>query len=186
MPESLLAASAVKLFGRLVDEGFLKVDKTKVAGSLGQALGRLAVTDTSKFARIYGFSFEGQYYDLARPAIFLVQGDGTPVTPVSPVTGDGKSATPVPPAIGVAVEPPKFASDVLVWDYDRDDFLLRIDVETGPLERILLEAELGPDQLRAGYAGQTARLNSAGQTVRLRYAGQTVRLQGGRGGGLND
>ena len=28
------------------------------------------------FARIYGFSFEGHYYDLAKPVIMLVHGPG--------------------------------------------------------------------------------------------------------------
>src|SRR5262245_4888569 len=31
----------------------------------------------ARLARIYGFSYEGHYYDLAKPAIFLVHGPGT-------------------------------------------------------------------------------------------------------------
>ena len=32
------------------------------------------------------------------------------------------------------------AGDIMVWEYDRADFSLRLDVESGPLERILIEA----------------------------------------------
>ena len=34
----------------------------------------------ARFARIYGFSFDGAYYDLARPVVFLVHGVGILVT----------------------------------------------------------------------------------------------------------
>lgn len=174
MPESLLAASSVKLFGRLIEDKTLIVDTTKIGNNLGQSLGCLPAGTTGKPARIYGFSFEGQYFDLARPAIFLVH-DG------------GKAAKDAATQTGLAIKEPELLDDVLVWEYDRDDFLLRIDVEVGPLERILLEAEIGPDQIRGGYGGQNVRAGFAGQNVRLRYAGQNVRLHGGgRGGGMSD
>ena len=32
--------------------------------------------------------------------------------------------------------------DMKVWVYDKGDFSMRLDVETGTFERILLEAEL--------------------------------------------
>jgi hypothetical protein len=176
MPEPLLAGSGVKLFGRIV--AGLTLDPAAMAGGEADAsLRRLAAKlgDAPRLARIYGFSHEGQYYDLARPTIFLVDGEGRPCE-------DGVAST------GVAVEPPEFADGLLVWDYDRSDFSVRIDVDVGSLERILLEAELGLDeQLRATHGRQNIRMGVAGQSVRLRYAGQSVRSQGGgRGGGLSD
>ena len=74
------------------------------------------------------------------------------------------------------------------WTFDQSDFSLRLEVDVGPIERILLETEIGPDQQRAPYAGQNVRSGYAGQNVRyagqnarLRYAGQNARLQGGSG-----
>ena len=70
--------------------------------------------------------------------------------------------------------------------FDQSDFSLRLEIDVGPIERILLETEIGPDQQRAPYAGQNVRSGYAGQNVRyagqnarLRYAGQNARLQGG-------
>ena len=34
----------------------------------------------AKFARIYGFTYEGAYYDLSRAVVFLVHGPGDLVT----------------------------------------------------------------------------------------------------------
>jgi hypothetical protein len=89
---------------------------------------------------------------------------------------------------GAAINPPELASDLTVWEADQADFSIRLDVEVGPFERILLEAEIGPDQrvAMAGqnvryagqnirYSGQNVRMSAAGQNVRLRYAGQNVR-----------
>ena len=48
----------------------------------------------------------------------------------------------------------------MYWEYDKDDFSLRLDVETGPLTEILLDATLGADPL-GSYAGASARLSGA-------------------------
>jgi hypothetical protein len=172
MPEPLLAATSVKLFGQVVLG--LTLDLSAAGGGENGPFKGLAdklrVADP-QLARIYGFSHEGQYYDLARPAIFLVDGPGTAVGNELPETR-------------IAVTPPELAGGVSAWDYDRDDFSLRLDLDVGPLDRILLDAELGPD--RARYAGADIRLRQAGADVRLRHAGADVRLRGGRGGGISD
>ncbi len=181
MPEPLLASSGVKLFGRIV--AGLTLDPAAMAGGEADAsLRRLAAKlgDAPRLARIYGFSHEGQYYDLARPTIFLVDGDGRPC-------GDDVAST------GVAAKPPEFADGLFVWDYDRSDFSLRMDIDVGPLERILLDAELGPDPMAYAGAsvklqqnGASVRLQQGAASVRLRQAGASVRLQNGRGGGFPD
>ncbi len=180
MAEKLLDASGIRLFGQVVDD--LKLDpSTSLGGGLGNIVARMqpeggaASPIEPVFARIYGFSYEGQYFDMAKPAIFLVSGEG------DDAAGDL-------PASGVATEPPTFTAGVRVWKADQADFSDRLDVEVGQLERILLEAEIGPDQRMtmsgqnvryAGqnirYSGQNVRLSAAGQNVRLRYAGQNVR-----------
>jgi hypothetical protein len=170
--EPLLAGSGVRLFGQLVTG--LKLDLNAAHGNLG-SLKRLAdrLGGEGQLARIYGFSHEGQYYDLTRPTIFLVDGAGVPA-------GTSIATT------ALAAMPPRLTDDVLVWDCDRSDFTLRLDLDLGPFERVLLDAELGPEEARLSFGGQQARANYGGQQVRLRYAGQQVRLQGGRGGGMGD
>jgi hypothetical protein len=131
-----------------------------------------AITEPT-LARVYGFSYEGRYYEMARPTIFLVNGDGAP------------SNTAV-----TSADEPKPNANLMMWSADQADFSMRLDLDIGTFERLLLEAELGPDVQRLGFAGQSARLDYAGQnarldysgqSVRLRYAGQSARLRGGSG-----
>ena len=171
--EPLLATSGVRLFG--VEVKGLTINLSQAADGIGGLLpSRLNITAAGpKLVRVYGFSYEGQYYDLGRPAIYLVYGDDQAVDTSVAVTG-------------LATEPPEFSADLLSWTLDQSDFSLRLELDVGPIERILLEMELGPDQQRAPYAGQNVRSGYAGQNVRyagqnarLRYAGQNARLQGG-------
>lgn len=173
VPEPLLAASGVRLFG--VEVKGLTIDLAAAADGIGGLLPHRLNTSAAKpkLVRVYGFSYEGQYYDLGRPAIYLVYGEGQAV--------DASIA-----ATGLATEPPEFSANLLSWQFDQSDFSLRLEVDVGPIERILLETEIGPDQQRAPYAGQNVRSGYAGQNVRyagqnarLRYAGQNARLQGG-------
>jgi hypothetical protein len=117
-------------------------------------------------ARIYGFSYEGHYYDLARPAIFLVHGLGSDPEAWRPAV-DGLNKTPEgrydrapsdADRSGVARTGTSFADDIRVWSYDKGDFSIRLDPETGPLEQILLDAELRPDKHQTYYSGQDAFL----------------------------
>jgi hypothetical protein len=174
VPEPLLAGTGISLFGRKV--AGLTIDLTVAGSSLGGGLARLSPAGDNRqpsLARIYGFSFEGQYYDLVRPAVFLVHGEGEQAANRLAKTG----------TVG---EPPAFADDVRIWQYDRADFSLRLELDVGPLERILLEAELPLDG--PAYAG--ANVRQAGANVRLRQAGANVRYAGAnvrlRGGGSGD
>lgn len=178
--EPLLAASGVKLFGQLVVGLTLDLNAAGGSGaSLKRLVDRLKMADP-QLARIYGFSHDGQYFDVTPPAIFLVDGPGT-------VVGNHFSDT------RVAATPPELAGDMLSWDLDRADFSLRIDIDVGPLDRILLDMELGPDPMGYGganvrlqQAGANVRLQQAGANARLRYAGANVRSGGRGGGGLSD
>ncbi len=113
-----------------------------------------------KLARIYGFSYEGHYYDLLRPAIFIVHGDGVDAQPKAK-TNPG----PVPPGTvdqsGVAAKGWDFMHDIKLWEYDRGDFSLRLDVESGTLEELLLESELDDDSNEAFYSGSRARVSGS-------------------------
>jgi hypothetical protein len=96
---------------------------------------------TPYFARIYGFSFEGMYYGLPRPSIFLVHGIGSPV-------GNWDSGFPSTlEQAGVAAREWDFSGnsnnqDIYYWQYEKGDFSIRLDPEAGPFEQILLQMAL--------------------------------------------
>jgi Pentapeptide repeats (8 copies) len=109
-------------------------------------------------ARIYGFSFDGAYYGLPRPSIFLVHGMGTPAGSwayPSTVEQSGVAArewdfsgptgyNPFPNNVP-AYPPVPNPLDLFYWEYEKGDFSIRFDTEAGPFEQILLVA-----MLRAG------------------------------------
>jgi hypothetical protein len=98
-----------------------------------------------KLATVFGFEFEGHYYDLPKPAILLVHGE-----PKSP-----KNA-------GATVESdPKLMDDINVWSYDKADFSVLLDVSSGPLEEILLEKAVDD----SGVAAQTSAKRVSGKRV---------------------
>jgi hypothetical protein len=90
MPETLLTPSTVLLYGRvLLDLQFAYQDPRPGVGVNPPqgAPGAPPVRESANNfleqqlipgpgARIYGFSFEGYYYGMAKPAIFLVHGPG--------------------------------------------------------------------------------------------------------------
>jgi hypothetical protein len=119
------------------------------------ALGAQLLDPTAQFARIYGFSFEGHYYDLARPVLMLVHGPGIPI-PLIP---------PPPPSMldsDQAVREWEFSGGLFQWNYDKMTMSIRLDIESGSLEQILLEAALTGTS--GSYAG--ANVGIAGANVR--------------------
>ena len=124
--------------------GRLLYDFREVRGNNNQLFEQLTSPNPC-LAKIYGFSYEGNYYDLARPAIFLVHGDGDSLTEKSrrPNPTSNPSRAPHEPSdIGLSVAGFQFADDIRIWFYDKGDFSIRLDVSTGMLEDILLEAEI--------------------------------------------
>ena len=124
-------------FSSLADRGRRRRGRNR------QLLDQLSAVD-ARIAKIYGFSYEGKYYDLARPTLFLVHGDGDPLAAVSPpAPGANPARAPRDPSeTGVSVADFQFADDIRFWSYDKGDFSIRMDVSTGTLEDILLEAEV--------------------------------------------
>jgi hypothetical protein len=116
----------------------------------------------AKLARIYGFSYEGHYYDLAKPAIFLVHGPGNDPEAWRPETMLPGARYDRAPSdadrSGIARTGTSFAEDMRVWSYDKGDFSIRLDPETGPLAQILLDVELQAERVQTHYSGQKSRL----------------------------
>ncbi|MGH6891817.1 MAG: hypothetical protein ACREEP_06130 [Dongiaceae bacterium] len=173
MAETLLSLSRVLLYGRVVTDlviqyapqGTAPVPNSSVIAPprLGAnnfldsqlAAGQIAPKDVdqqAKFARIYGFSFEGYYYDLPKPALFLVHGDGTLAEGPDPSTNfENQRFSRAPSSAdrtGLGSQTGSFARDMRVWTYDKGDFSIRLDALTGPLEQILLDTELSGDRLK--------------------------------------
>jgi hypothetical protein len=215
MPETLLSPSNILLYGRvLVDLQFTGIPPNKdpvedaepPAAQGGKAfpvpkppprLGdnnffqkqldadRGLDAKQVKLARIYGFSFEGHYYDMARPAIFVVHGPGSDPEAWRPAATLPEARFDRAPSdadrSGIARTATSFAEDIRVWSYDKGDFSIRLDPESGPFEQILLQAELRPDKQQTYYGGQSAF--ASGQSVFM--SGQSVFLRG-RGRNMGD
>ena len=100
---------------------------------------------TSQFARIYGFAYEGTYYELPEPTVFLVHGNGESATKGN-APGNLASRAPNTPSLsGVAAADFQIADDIRVWSYDKADYSIRMDITTGMLEQILLDIYFGFD-----------------------------------------
>ena len=88
-------------------------------------------------ARIYGFTYEGAYYELPRPAFFLVHGEGIPATEFQP-SGRPQSRASTWQSL-LTVSPLQTFSSltiIRVWSYDKADYTIRMDVETGMFEDV--------------------------------------------------
>jgi hypothetical protein len=135
--ETLLDPSLVRLFGRPF--GGLTLSHAEPAAKSGKSalkpspLGEcLKAENDPRLARIYGFSYEGSYYKLSKPYVFVVHGDGTKVGEVEDMS-----------ALGVEFRrDEKFFDDVVMWAYDKVDMSVRIDIVSGPLDEILLDPAL--------------------------------------------
>ena len=160
MQENLLSPTNIHLFGRLFP---LTVDTASLPAALGanhflrdQLTAAGGAKNKAQFARIYAISYEGTFYNLPKPATYLVHGPGTPVggagkarqsvpNPLPNIPGGPPGTPPTAATItdsGVVAEEFDFESDVLVWEYDKGDFTLRIDIASGTFDDILLEAAL--------------------------------------------
>jgi hypothetical protein len=135
--ETLFASSTIRLFGR--EFVGLQVGELGLLPHLNAPLLtalRNSDRQNLRLARIYGYSYEGNYFKLADPTVFLVYGDGFPVTP-------GQS----PIALGIAGVEFKdeiFAEHVRMWPVDQLDMAVRIDITIGWMQDILLDNEETP------------------------------------------
>ncbi|MDJ0945096.1 MAG: hypothetical protein QNJ30_16630 [Kiloniellales bacterium] len=189
MVETLLSPTNVLLYGRELQE--LKIDQAKLpdlrkpAAKSSQQEGCMGSdpppppppqpprlgdnnfleaqlrAEGARLARIYAFSYEGHYYDLARPALFLVHGPGSDPEAPRPSPDLPYSRLDRAPAdadrTGVASQDRSFSDDMRVWSYDKGDHSIRLDPDAGTFEEILLECELRTDGLKGHFSGKMAR-----------------------------
>jgi hypothetical protein len=111
------------------------------------------------FVRVYGFGFEGKYHGLDIPTIMLLKGPGAEL-----------KGSELKKAMNV------LSSDIKEWVCDKFDQTTRLDAVTGPIEKILLEFQLGEDDHHGGRV-------SGGRVSGGRVSGGRVsggRVSGGR------
>ncbi|MCA8967747.1 MAG: hypothetical protein KDC48_22895, partial [Planctomycetes bacterium] len=140
--ETLLAAGQIRLYGRVMLDLKLvpdvhRSDPGESIGDGNRSLEQQLEHEGAKFARIYGFVYEGTYYTLPKPAVFLVHGDGAKAH----YSGGGAADLALPP-------------DIKWWGYDRWDHGVRLDVNTGPYYEILLNANIDEQGLQSHYSGK--------------------------------
>ena len=187
--ETLLTSTTVFLFGRVLSDIELKhKDPLDEQRPLGQGSNNFLASQLrnreARLARIFIFAFEGQIYELSRPAIFLVHGDGEdPDAPLPQTSAQARLAR-SPGRIartGVGRHFGSFSEDMRVWAYDKADLSLRMDIDTGRFEQILLDAEIAADQDGAwgsGFGRSSGGRSSGGRSSGGRSSGAMGRSSG--------
>lgn len=138
---TLMGAGEVRLFGVLIDDLEVRHGAYDPHGvnmrDANHMLQAQLSKKNSRFARIYGFSYEGSFYLMPKPALFLVHGPGTE----EDVSGGGEHVLGIP-------------RPIYWWSYDRWDHSVRMDVNTGPLYEILLNQNIDEQGLQSHYSGK--------------------------------
>ena len=153
--EGLLAPGLVRLFGRPFTG--LAVGDLAVAPSANHQLAtaiRAAQAEgrAPGLARIYGFSYLGNYYKLPEPSVFLVFEAGQDVPPEN---GRGD----IPAGLsGVEFASGVFAEGVRMWAVDQLDMIVRIDISIGWVKDLLLSEMSGDANLTGGDTVRRADL----------------------------
>lgn len=151
MTESLLSFSEVLLFGRVLDDLTYKPTDRPASGNNKHLQQQFKKEDEElrrekpQLAKIYGFAYEGTYYDLPEPVIFLVHGPGQSATDKNLPGQLAARAPNDPDKSGVGAAEFQIANDIMVWNYDKADQTMRMDVMTGMFEQVLLDIYFGFD-----------------------------------------
>ena len=138
MNESIYASSKIVLFGREVEDlAVLAEDSADDALKKGG----------KQFARVYGFTFDGAYFEFGTPVLFLVHGKGVDADSV--------------PLPGPNPRDKKFIDSLKAWTVDKSSDTVRLDVDLGKFEDVLLAP--AEDGLEA--AGRVAGAKVSGAKV---------------------
>ena len=112
------------------------------------------------FARIYGFSYEGHYYKLPRPLLFLVD-DNMRGAEDNPPTSEFSTRF-----TGVEGKDWQFGGDNSVWAVDRHDIAICHDLEVGTYDRVLLLATIASEEEAAARGtSMTTRSSAASRSA---------------------
>ncbi|MEI4232314.1 hypothetical protein [Roseovarius sp. D22-M7] len=189
MTESLLSFSEVLLFGRVLDDLTYvpKQRSSKGNNKLLQAQfeeeDEKARREKPQLAKIYGFAYEGTYYDLPGPVIFLVHGDGQSATDDNHPGNLASRAPNDPDKSGVGAADFQIANDIRFWNYDKADQTMRMDVMTGMLEQVLLDIYFGFDSPAISGAKVSGAKVSGAKVSGAKVSGAKVSGAKARGSG---
>jgi hypothetical protein len=199
MPETLLSPSNVLLFGKIVEDLEVVQVANKHSPFIVARIGgnrelesQLAADPKPYFARIYGFSYEGTYYDMPQPPLFLVHGEGEPVTLDSParegeVRPTNEARAPSDPSLsGVAAAEFQFSDGLRAWSYDKCDHTIRMDVEAGEFQDVLLSPFFGDGGSAVSRARVSGAHVSGAHVSGAHLSGRRVSGATLRGGGASD
>jgi uncharacterized membrane protein YgcG len=185
--ETLLGSSSVYLFGRKIVDLILAPNRQNTVGNAYGAnnfLRNQLLHEDARLARIFAFSFEGEFFLLSAPAIFLVHGAGLdpddppPTNVANEIEYQRLSRSPgLSSRTGLGYQEGSLGRDIRVWIYDKNDHSMRLDLQAGPLDQILLGHELGDDPFAFGGSGRS----SGGRSTGGRSSGG--RSSGGRSSG---
>jgi hypothetical protein len=151
-----------------------KLEYEQHPGRLERALRKVAYdektmkTNYARFARIYSFSYEGQYYELPRPVLFLVYGPGRLVDEKA-----DKGFT--IEKVGLAAKDWHFASDIRMWEVDDKAMSMCIDIESGTMKQMLLEPMFELDEDMASRGAAVARGAAVGRGAAASRGAAAVR-----------
>jgi hypothetical protein len=153
--EGLFAPGTIRLFGRLfagLTLGPITTDPASNNPLQTQLAARAQSTDPANranLARIYAFSYSGNYIKLAQPVVFLVYGPGAPIVSGFPTTENSVDQ------LGLEFKGGDFSDTVRMWTSDQLDVAVRIDITIGWMKDVLLAEETtgdnnitGGDQVR--------------------------------------
>jgi hypothetical protein len=153
--EGLFAPGTIRLFGRLftgLELGELSLDPASNNPLQAQLAARAGSTDPAnkaQLARIYAFSYSGNYIKLGQPVVFLVYGPGTEIKAGYPTPENSLDD------LGVEFKGGDFAETVRMWTCDQLDVAVRVDITIGWMKDVLLAEETtgdnnitGGDQVR--------------------------------------
>jgi hypothetical protein len=97
--------------------------------------------DDQRFARIYSFSFEGHYYRLPRPLLFLLSGPGQRPDEDRKAQGMFERHVAFTTKLsGTVGREWQFSDDIRVWAVDRKDLAVCLDVEVANYHELLLNS----------------------------------------------
>jgi len=142
MTETLMGTTTkIWLFGRVVED--ISVDDPSAGKSK---------SNKAQFIRAYGFSFGGAYYNIMRPTLFQVRGNG-----VDPKTVDQPGPDP---------DDEGHYKTLRAWECDQSDSTVRLDVDSGRFEQVLLGmAADGSFAQAGGHGGHTSGALVSGALV---------------------
>ena len=158
MSETLKTSEEVVLFGRNVED---------MAITTGAGAAR-TIDVNERIIRVYGVTFDSVYYEMTAPVMFVVKGDGEDLQNV-PVPGPNPKQA-------------AFYATLKAWVVNKDHEAIRLDVETGKYEDVLLAGLDDGSSPMSGARVSGARVSGA-RVAGARVSGARVsgaRVSGAR------